>query len=51
VIGAAVAYIAASLVVKAINAVLINAMIMSQKNQTSLKEGFQQKEKRGDSKD
>jgi inner membrane protein involved in colicin E2 resistance len=51
VIGAAVAYVTASLVVKAINAVLINAMIASQKNQTSLKEGFQQEAKHGDSKD
>ena len=51
VIGAVVAYVAASLVVKAINAILINAMIASRKNQALPEVGSQQKEKRGDSKD
>lgn len=34
VVGAAVAYIAASLIVKAINAILVSAMIASQSNRT-----------------
>lgn len=51
VIGAAVAYVAAGLVVRAINTILISAMITSQKNYGSPEVGSEQKEKRGDSKD
>jgi len=51
VIGAVVAYVAAGLVVKAINAILISAMIASQKNYGSPEVGSEQKGKRGDSKD
>jgi len=51
VIGAVVAYLAAGLVVKAINAILISAMITSQKSHGSAKVGSQQKEERGGSRD
>lgn len=49
--GAVVAYVAARLVVKAINAILIHAMVASQKGHGSPRVPSQQKEKRGDSKD
>ncbi len=51
VIGAAVAYVAASLVVKAINAILISAMITSQKGRALPNISSEQEEKRGGSKD
>jgi len=49
VIGALVAYVAASLVVKAINAILISAMITSQRGHGSAVAPSQQKEKGGGS--
>jgi hypothetical protein len=49
--GAVVAYIAASLVVKAINMILISAIIASRANQASRKAEPRQKETRGGGKD
>ena len=49
--GAAVAYIAAALGVKAINAILTNAMITSQMNQRSHQGQTQQKDKASDGRD
>lgn len=49
--GAVVAYIAASLVVKVINAILISAMIASRANQASREAESKQKETRGGGKD
>jgi hypothetical protein len=48
--GAVVAYIAASLVVKAVNTILIHAMITSRGNKTARKPGSKQTETRSDSK-
>lgn len=50
-VGAVVAYIAASLAVKAINMILIGAMISSQANHASREAESEQKETRGGGKD
>lgn len=49
--GAVIAYMAASLAVKAINTIVTSAMITNQINQGSRKAGSQQKDKTSDSRD